>query len=322
MKKTKTLSLVLCLVMLFAILAGCEQTTDPSEESEQTTEPSAESSAITVTDMTGREISLEEPATKVVALTAADCEILYAIGAEEALVGRGEFCDYPEEVSDVQAVESGSETNIEQIIALKPQVVFMNTMNQTKEQVEQLEDTGITVIASTAEDIEGVYYAINMIGTVMGKTDEANNVVNNMKTTFKDIEEKSINNGSQTVYFEVSPLEYGLWTAGSSTFMDEIATMLGLKNAFADVDGWAEISEEQVIERNPDYIVTISMYSGEGPTPTEEMLSRSGWDNLTAIKNRAILNLQNDELTRPGPRLAEGAEMMYNFVSGESEKGE
>ena len=86
---------------------------------------------------------------------------------------------------------------------------------------------------------------------------------------------------------------------------------------FADVTGWGEISEEQVLERNPDYIVTISMYYGEGPTPEEEILSRTGWENVTAVKDGKILNLQNNELSRPGPRLADGAKAMYDFVYGE-----
>ena len=96
-----------------------------------------------------------------------------------------------------------------------------------------------------------------------------------------------------------------------------IANMLGLTNCFADVTGWGEISEEQVLERNPDYIVTISMYYGEGPTPEEEILSRTGWENVTAVKNGKILNLPNNELSRPAPRLADGAKALYDFVYGE-----
>jgi iron complex transport system substrate-binding protein len=96
--------------------------------------------------------------------------------------------------------------------------------------------------------------------------------------------------------------------------MNEIANLIGLKNCFEDVEGWGEISEEQVLERNPDYIVTISMYFGEGPTPVEEILSRKGWGDVTAVKNEAILNLQNNELSRPGPRLADGAKLLYEFV--------
>ena len=65
---------------------------------------------------------------------------------------------------------------------------------------------------------------------------------------------------------------------------------------------------------NPDFIVTITMYYGEGPTPVEEIEGRAGWQSVTAVKNGNILNLVNDELSRPAPRLAEGALMLYDFV--------
>lgn len=68
----------------------------------------------------GNEVTLDEIPTRVVALSAADCEVLFAIGAGDALVGRGEYCDYPEEVLSVPSVQSGYETNIESIIALEP----------------------------------------------------------------------------------------------------------------------------------------------------------------------------------------------------------
>ena len=192
----------------------------------------------------------------------------------------------------------------------------MSTVSQTGEQVQQLEDAGVHVVVSDAQDIEGVYAASHMVGEVVGKQDEAASVVESMQKTFDEIKANA-GDGSKTVYFEVSPLQYGLWTAGTGTFMDEIANMMGLKNCFADVTGWSEISEEQVLERNPDYIVTISMYYGEGPTPEEEILARPGWENVTAVKNGKILNLQNNELSRPAPRLAEGAQALYDFVYGE-----
>ncbi len=280
----------------------------------------ADEPAVTVTDMGGREITLKEPASRVVALTAADCEILYAIGAGETLVGRGEYCDYPAEVFDVPSVQSGYETNIEQIIALEPQVVLMGTMAQSVEQVEALEKAGIAVVVSDAQDIEGVYTAIRMIGKLMGYDDNAEALVAGMQDTFAELKEASKGDGSESIYFEVSPLQWGLWTAGTGTFMDEITQMLGLKNAFSDVEGWGEISEEQVIERAPDYIVTITMYFGEGPTPEEEIMSRAGWEKIPAVANGRILNLQNNELSRPGPRLADGAKMLCEFIYGAEEE--
>ena len=190
---------------------------------------------IAVTDMHGREITLDAPATRIVALTPSDCEILCAIGGGDALVGRGKYCDYPESVTELPVVQSGAET------------------------------------AAKSE-----------------KSDK-------------------------TIYFEVSPLQWGLWTAGSGTFMDELATMCGVTNAFADISGWQSISEEQVIERNPDYIVSIA---GMGDTAVEEILGRDGWGDISAVKNGSVYNADSNAISRPGPRLKDAAIELYDFING------
>ena len=276
----------------------------------------AEEEKTALLDMKGREIALDAPAERIICLQPADCEILYALGAGEALVGRGEFVTYPEEALEAPAVASGSQTNIEQIIALEPQVVIMSTMDQTTEQVEALEKAGITVVVTDAQDLEGVYTAIGLIGALVGREEEAAALVESMQTTFDEIALASPESG-KTVYFEVSPLQWGLWTAGKGTFMDELAAICGLTNAFADVEGWAEISEEQVLERDPDYIITITMYFGEGPTPVEEILSRPGWENLKAVKQEQILNADSNAISLPGPRLADAELEIFEFISEE-----
>lgn len=298
-KKLFSLLLALSLIFMTAALA----------------EPAADESPV-VTDMYGREITLAEPVTRIVALTPSDCEILCALGCEDFLVGRGTYCDYPESILDVAVVSSGSETNVEEIIALAPQVLLMSDMAQTEEQAKQLENAGIQVVISDANDIEGVFTAIRMIGQVVGREEAAEALIADMQATFEDIAAKSENSG-KTVYFEVSPLQYGLWAAGKNTFMDELAAMCGLTNAFADVDGWGEISAEQVIARDPDYIVTTTMYYGEGPTPLEEIKSRAGWENMKALVNDQVMNADSNAITRPGPRLKEAALELYRFVYGE-----
>ena len=275
----------------------------------------AEGSSVTVTDMLGREVTLTEPATRIVVMQPSDCEILCAIGCEDTIVGRGQYVDYPASIQNVPVVQSGAETNIEEILALNPQVVLMNDMSQTEEQVKQLEANGVKVAVSQASNIEGVYYSIRMIGKLMGKEDNSEAVIADMQAAFDEIRANSKNEG-KSVYFEVSPLQYGLWTAGKGTFMDELAEICGLTNAFADVEGWAAISEEQVLARDPDYIVTITMYYGEGPTPVEEIISREGWGDLKAVKNGAILNAESNAISRPGPRLKDAAIELYNFIHG------
>jgi len=258
---------------------------------------------------------LEKPAEKIVALTASDVEIIYALGAGDLLVGRGEYCDYPEEVLEKPVVKSGAETNLEEILALEPDVVIMATMAQTKDQVEALEKAGVKVIVSDAQNLEGVYTAISLIGQITGKNAEADTIIGEMKETFASVKEKAQNTG-KTVYFEVSPLEWGLWAAGSGTFMDELAEICGLTNAFADVEGWGAVTEEDVKERDPDYIVTTSMYWGEGPTPVEEIMGRNGWDSLKAVQNGQVFNADSNAITRPGPRLMDAAVALYDFISG------
>ena len=277
----------------------------------------AESTSVTITDMYGREVSLDAPATRIVALTAADCEILCALGCEDALVGRGEYCDYPESILDVPVVQSGAETNIEEILALNPQVVLMGDMAQSLEQVEQLEQNGVRVVISDANDIAGTYTAIRMTGALMGRDEAAEAIIADMQQTFDAIAAKA-GDSEKTVYFEVSPLAWGLWTAGANTFMDELATICGLTNAFADVDGWAAISEEQVLARDPDCIVTIAMYFGEGETPVEEILGREGWQGMKAVQSGSVYNADSNAVSRPGPRLKDAAVELYEFISGET----
>ena len=270
---------------------------------------------IVVTDMAGREIRLSAPAQRVVALAAADVEILYAVGAGDVLVGRGAYCDYPAECLEVPSVDSGAETSVEDILALSPDVVIMPTMAQTEEQVNQLEDAGVTVVVTDAQDLDGVYEAIDLVSVVVGQNTRGAALVASLIDGFDAVAAKAKDTG-KTVYFEVSPLQWGLWTAGGGTFMDEIASMVGLVNVFGDLDGWAQIDAEQVIAANPDIIVTITMYYGEGPTPVEEILGREGWENITAVREGQVYNADSNAISRPGPRLLDAARDLVDFLNG------
>ena len=299
MKRNRILSLLLVLFLFFALPVG------------------AINESLKIVDMAGRGLIFEKPVERIVALQPADCEILYGIGAGDLLVGRGEYCDYPEEVLLVPSVQSGFETNFEQIIALGPDVVVMPKMGQREDDIKKLEAAGIITVVSDAQTIEGVYESISLLGQMTGKVDNAADLVQSMKDSFAQIRLDSKDKLGVSVYFEASPLEYGLWTAGTGTFMDEIAGMLGLTNVFADLEGWQSISEEQVLVRDPDFIVTTAMYVGEGLEPAEEVLTRSNWENIKAVRNNKVFNADGDAITRPGPRLVDAAWAFFDFVYGE-----
>ncbi len=290
----KTVSLFLVLLMAFSLTVSL-----------------ADGSGITVTDMFGREVTLSEPATRIVVMQPSDCEILCAIGCEDAIVGRGQYVDYPASVLEVPVVQSGAETNVEEILALQPQVVLMNSMSQSEEQVKQLEENGVKVVVSNTTNIESVYNAITLIGKLMGRDAEAEAVITDMKATFDEIRAK-VSGEPKNVYFEISPPPY-LYTAGSSSYMNELAEICGIKNIFDDQeDAWLMISEEQVIERNPDYIVLITNMGSQG---VEEILSREGWGDISAIQNRKVFNDEDSCMARPSPRLKDAAIELFNFVN-------
>lgn len=308
MKRIFTLCLVLILAML---LWGCSEEPAPQEPS---------GTGISVTDMAGHTVILEEVPQRILALSPSDCEILWAIGAGEQIIGRGSDCDWPKEILELPAVVSGANMNLEQVIAMDPDVVLMSRITQTQAQKDALEAAGITVIYSDAHDnnetLAGVYSAMAMLGTVAGRDAEAEKLIDDTKNLFTRLKDTIPEGSKKTVYFEVSPLEYGLWTAGPGTFMHEISDLLGVENIFSDLEGWCEVSEEQVLARNPDYIVSVTMFYGDGPSPEEEICSRTGWDSITAVQKGAVMNFGNNELTRPGPRLAEGAQMLFDFFYG------
>ncbi len=296
----KIISMLLCVVML----AGCGPAL-------------AEDTQVTVTDMAGRGITLDAPAERVVVLQPGDAEILYAIGAGDTVVGRGAYVDYPSEALDVPSVMSGYETNLEQIIALAPQAVIMTVMSQTEEQVQALEDAGIRVVVTDAQSLEDIYTCIALLGSVVGRDAEAAELTASMKAELAGIaaEAKALGAEGKTFYYEESPLQWGLWAGGSGIFFDDLCAMMGLENIFADLTGHNSVSEEQVLALDPDMIFTTMMYYDEGPTPDEEIASRAGWENVSAVKTGAIMFDNTGAIARPGPRVVDAADMILDLLS-------
>ena len=278
--------------------------------------------SITLTDMMGREMTLDRPADRIVVMMPSDCEILYAIGAGGTVVGRGTYCNYPEEVLAVTEVNSGGETNLEQIIMLDPQAVVMTKMAHSPELAELLEEAGIAVIVTDAQTIDQTYDCITLLGEVTGRQDEAAAVIDSMKMRFESVAAKAKDTGL-TVYFETTPLEYGwgLYSAGMGNFMDEIGTLCGLKNIFGNVEyAWPTVSEESVIMADPDIIVTIDSNGMGDLNAAQVILNREGWEELDAVKNGRVFVVGNDEFSRPGPRLADAAEALMELIESLTEE--
>ena len=274
----------------------------------------------TVTDMNGREITLDGPADRVVVMMPADAEILYALGAQDTIVGVGCNCvEQPEieampGIEKLKVVDPNYTVNEEAIRELNPQVVIMTMMYYTEDLVNSLTSKGMNVVVTNAQDLEGVYTAIALIGKVVGKEAEAEALIDQMKQKFADVAAKAMDTGLK-LYVDESPLQWGLWSAGKGTYFDDLAAICGLTNIFSDIEGHQSVSEEQVLERNPDIIVTMTMYHGEGEKPDEEIINRPGWENVSAIKNGAVIYDPTNAVALPGPRLMEVADLLIEVIT-------
>ncbi len=275
---------------------------------------------VEITDAVGGTVTLAKPAQKIIAMVPSDVEILYELGAGGQIAAVGEYCDWPAEALDKPSVGTGENTSVEQLIALQPDLVIIGVMAQDAAHSEALTSAGIPVMVTDSQTIEDTYITIGKIGTLAGKSAEADKLVEFMKNKFAEITANAENSPlaeRKSAYVEVSPLEFGLFTCGKGTFIDELMTIAGVNNAFGDMEGWPMISEEQVIGRNPDVILTTSDGSFGPPDPVAEINARAGWDTITAVASGAVKMIDSDMCTRPGPRLMDAAQAVYDAVYGQ-----
>ncbi|MFD2116742.1 ABC transporter substrate-binding protein [Paenibacillus yanchengensis] len=313
--KQKSLYLVILTIITALVLAGCTTTNNKNEGTptnvapteQQPTNNGVESSnnekletsyPLTITDDTNTTLEITQVPQKVVTLLPSETEILYAIGSGEQVVGVDAFSNYPNEAKE-KAQIGDSTTNIEAIMALEPDVVFASsTMNTAA--IEQLRALDITVYATDPKTYEAVIEKIQAIGTLMNKQQEAEAVAKHMQSVKDDIVTKLSGVEPKTVFFEVMEG----WTVGSGEFIDEMLQLAGGTNVAGQTPGWYEISVEQLIEMNPS-VILFADREGETDVLTESIKNRAGWEVIDAIKEQKVFPINEDQVSRVGPRLAD-----------------
>lgn len=301
----RILTILLTLTLIFGLL-GCTNTANTVNTSK----------GFTVTDSTGAKIAFEKSPNKIISLLPSDTEIIYALKAQDKIIAVSNLSKYPVEASKKAQLDSGDKTNIEAIIGLKPDVILISKMTQTQAQIKQLQDAGIKVVVTDPQNIASAYNIINIIGKICDKDKEAGAMVLSMKKDFDMIKQQTKGVPKKKVYLEISPLKYGLWTCGKGTFQQEIMDMCGITNIFSDLNGWKSISEEQVISKNPDIILTTTDTNGLSKDPIAEIKSRKNWSNISAIKNNKVFSINVDLISQPGPRLVLGAKALMKAIYG------
>lgn len=319
--KKRYISILFALLMTIGVLTGCaandgadkNNNETQTEQAEKTNEQTESAFPITLKDATAKEVTIKEKPEKIVSVIPSNTEIAFALGLGDEIVGVSDNDNYPEEVADKEKV-GGMELNIEKIISLKPDLVLAHAsgMGSLDAGINQLRDADITVlVVNDAKNFEDTYDAIGMIAEATGTKKEAKKIVSDMKDKIKAIEEKAASiKDVKKVFMEISP-EPEIYAAGKNTFMDEILKIINAENAITE-EGWPKMDQEAIISANPDVILTT--YGDYTDDPIGHVLSRKGWEKVGAIKNKQVVDVNPDLVTRPGPRLVEGVEEVAKAV--------
>jgi iron complex transport system substrate-binding protein len=228
---------------------------------------------------------------RVVSLSPAMTEVIFAIGGADYLVGVTTYCDYPDSAKKIYKVGDFSNPSVERILSLKPDLVIVNIPEQRRIK-EQLEKYGIRTFPTSPKSIDDIYKDIINIGRILKKEEGADSLVEYMKANIRDLGRKK-----RKTYIEICAQP--LITIGRYSYLNELIEMAGGENIFGDLEkDYPVINQEQVIMRNPDIIIVLH---------PEEIEGRLGWGRISAIKNKKVYkNLNQDWLMRPGPRLVLG----------------
>ncbi|MHC5407776.1 ABC transporter substrate-binding protein [Listeria seeligeri] len=282
----------IAVVLLLAVLTACGNT--------ETKEPTKKAETIEVKDATGETITLKEAPTKIISLMPSNTEILFSLGLGDDVIGVSAYDDYPAETKNIEKVVS-TNVDTEKIISLKPDLVLAHEsmLSAQKDAYQQLKDAGINIfIVPDATNLKDTEKTITTIGELTATDKEAKQVTTSMEDQKAAIEKKAKElKTSPKVWIEISP---DLYTAGKGTFMNEMLELAGGTNIVTE-DGFIPYNEEKVIEQNPDII--LSVY----PDAKSTIEKRTAWKDISAVKNDQIYEMDANKLSRPGPRLLEGA---------------
>lgn len=302
---------VLFLVIALGVsLIGCaDEISDTAEETAEEKEEVIESEVseseesepyLIFTDGMNREIVLEEEPMRVISVAPSITETIFAIGSESKLIGRTDYCNYPEAAQNVESIGSLQEVNIERISELEPDIVLAST-HFKEETLNKIESLGIPVaMIISQESFEGVYNNIKDIGNILNKKNEANVIIDGMKESVNYVKSSVESEEPKSVYYVIGYGEYGDYTATGDTFIHQMLEIAGGRNVAEDATGW-KFSLEKLVESNPDVVITE-----DNPSTIAGIKEANGYKDLTAIKNENLYGIDKGKIELMGPRLADG----------------
>ena len=261
----------------------------------------------TFTDYYGRTVVVPQQPARIVSTSPAITEIIFALGGQDLLVGRTQYCDYPPEAQTIENIGGISDLNVEKIASLKPDLVISGSMI-SQEKFEQLATMNIPAVCVRERPyFNGLYENIAMIGELIGKDEEAERLNMKIAAELQELERATDSSDRPTLYYVVGYGSEGNYTAGSNTFIHDIITMAGATNIAADIDGWS-FSIEDLLVKDPDYIMIRKEDSAA-------FCNMHPYKRLSAVRNGRVIGINSGIIDQQVPRNIEAIQFIRKNIS-------
>ena len=243
--------------------------------------------------LTGCDKSQPKDSQGIVVTSPEVAETIAKLGGIDLIIGRTQYCDYPQEMHAIESVGDFSSLDIERVISLKPSIIFTAAFEQ-QDFFDKLKPFGIEVIKIHSNSINSYLENVQLLANKLELQDNAEQLINDFKTTISNI---TLPAKSPKVYFEISP---NLGTITDNSFIGDLIVKAGGTNIFGQLNKDFLIAKnEEIVAANPDIIIALSYAS------KEEIIQRKGWQNMEAVKNARIYTIADvdlDTVMRTVPR--------------------
>ncbi len=273
---------------------------------------------ITLTDDNGTELTLSEKPERIISAAPSNTEIIFRLGLEDRLVGRSEFCNFPEEAKSIESIGKMSPLNAEKIASLQPDLILSYGGFQLKD-IPRLRELGFKVLVVQSESLQEMIQGIQLISRACGVPQEGEQLISLMQQRIDQIKSRveTTLSGEKPKVFVGSNFDT-IYSPGSETLFHELITLAGGENIVGHLQGWAKINPELVAQKEPDIIIIPSgiMNPEEISKIKQDIINHPGWSQVPAIKNNQIYAVDEDLFYRAGPRLVDGLELLYEIFTG------
>jgi iron complex transport system substrate-binding protein len=259
------------------------------------------------------------PPQRIVSLIPAVTEMLFAIGSGNQVVGVGSFDHYPPEIEKLPRVGALIDPNVERILSLRPDLVVVYRSQVDLKQ--QLARSRIPIFEYVHAGLPDVTQTMRQLGAAVGRSAEADTAVAAVERALEDIRRRTAGRPRPRVllvFGRESGALRGIYASGGVGFLHDMLGIAGGTNVLADVKREStQATTELILARRPDVIVELR---GTKATEQEIAALRADWNilkSVPAVANNRIYIIADERVVVPGPRVAEGTELLARSIHPE-----